>query len=268
MPHKRAKRSVREKNTKDTGFNNAPSGYRIDREELPKGAMRILMGGQIQADYRDKKNKRKRDADDANEKEKADVGGNRKKTENSQLTAHKQLKIRPEERLKDYNRRIDNKMRKDINSTIKSHSSEKTAKQMNKKMQDEDAKRKEKAEKKAKTKSDKLEKKREEETVTAAGSQSDSDGETIQPPRDFAGAERVRLNDVAQAPPSLPRMNRQAKRFGVEDSNAGSRVGAPLMRQLELEKERARVISLYRAQKGKRLENWVSSKEEAEAQVE
>ncbi|EOR04693.1 hypothetical protein J056_000026 [Wallemia ichthyophaga EXF-994] len=250
MPHKRAKRSVREKNTKDTGFNNAPSGYRIDREELPKGAMRILMGGQIQADYRDKKNKRKRDADDANEKEKAD------------------LKIRPEERLKDYNRRIDNKMRKDINSTIKSHSSEKTAKQMNKKMQDEDAKRKEKAEKKAKTKSDKLEKKREEETVTAAGSQSDSDGETIQPPRDFAGAERVRLNDVAQAPPSLPRMNRQAKRFGVEDSNAGSRVGTPLMRQLELEKERARVISLYRAQKGKRLENWVSSKEEAEAQVE
>lgn len=144
-------------------------------------------------------------------------------------------------------------MRKEINSTIKSNTSEKAAKQMNKKLEDREASKKESA--------TKAKEREEEMKAQEEAEEEDSDGETMKAPRDFAAAERVRLNDVAQAPPSLPRMNRQARRYGVEDSNAGNRVGAPLMRQMELERERQRVISLYRAQKGKRLENWVSSRE-------
>ena len=72
MPHKRAKRSVRDTQTKESGFNNAPSGYRIDNEQLPKGAMRVLMGGQIQAAYRDKKKRKRGDSDKDEEKNRAE----------------------------------------------------------------------------------------------------------------------------------------------------------------------------------------------------
>lgn len=229
MPHKRAKRSVRDKNTKESGFNNAPSGYRIDNEELPKGAMRILMGGKIQEQHRERK---------------------RQRTDASDNKEDKDLKIRPEERLKDFNRRIDNKMRKDINTSIKSNTSEKAAKRMNKIVEKEQEKEKQK-------------KRAAEELKAHQEAQAEEDdSEEERPERDFEVADQKRsLNDVAQAPPTLPRMKRQAKRSGVEDSSAGSRVGAPLMRQMELEKERDRVINLYRQQKGKRLESWVTNRE-------
>lgn len=54
-----------------SGFNNAPSGYRIDNEELPKGAMRILMGGKIQEQHRERKRQR---TDASDNKEDKDVG--------------------------------------------------------------------------------------------------------------------------------------------------------------------------------------------------
>ncbi|TIA88421.1 hypothetical protein E3P99_02592 [Wallemia hederae] len=253
MPHKRAKRSVRDTQNKETGFNNAPSGYRIDNEQLPKGAMRVLMGGQIQAAYRDKKKRKRGDSDKDGDKSKAE-----------------ELKIRPGERLGDFHRRVDDSMRRDINSTIRSNTSEKAAKRMNKKLEEEASSKETKklADKEKRDKKQREAAEAEAERAARAAQEEeegqDSDGETMKPVKDFAAAERVRLNDVAQAPPSLPRMKRQAKRYGVEDSNAGSRVGAPLMRQMELEKERQRVINLYRAQKGKRLEDWVSSKEKGE----
>ncbi|EIM23088.1 hypothetical protein WALSEDRAFT_59772 [Wallemia mellicola CBS 633.66] len=232
MPHKRAKKSVRDKNTKESGFNNAPSGYRIDNEQLPKGAMRILMGGKIQEQFRERK---------------------RQRTDESDNKEDKDLKIRPDERLKDFNRRIDNKMRKDINTSIKSNTSEKAAKRMNKIIEKEQEKEKQK-------------KRAAEELKAHQEAQAEEDdSEEERPERDFEVADQRRsLNDVAQAPPTLPRMKRQAKRFGVEDSSAGSRVGAPLMRQMELEKERDRVINLYRQQKGKRLESWVTNREKDE----
>ncbi|TIC18122.1 hypothetical protein E3Q13_02177 [Wallemia mellicola] len=232
MPHKRAKKSVRDKNTKESGFNNAPSGYRIDNEQLPKGAMRILMGGKIQEQFRERK---------------------RQRTDESDNKEDKDLKIRPDERLKDFNRRIDNKMRKDINTSIKSNTSEKAAKRMNKIIEKEQEKEKQK-------------KRAAEELKAHQEAQAEEDdSEEERPERDFEVADQRRsLNDVAQAPPTLPRMKRQAKRFGIEDSSAGSRVGAPLMRQMELEKERDRVINLYRQQKGKRLESWVTNREKDE----
>ncbi|TIB74374.1 hypothetical protein E3Q22_00661 [Wallemia mellicola] len=232
MPHKRAKKSVRDKNTKESGFNNAPSGYRIDNEQLPKGAMRILMGGKIQEQFRERK---------------------RQRTDESDNKEDKDLKIRPDERLKDFNRRIDNKMRKDINTSIKSNTSEKAAKRMNKIIEKEQEKEKQK-------------KRAAEELKAHQEAQAEEDdSEEERPERDFEVADQRRsLNDVAQAPPTLPRMKRQSKRFGVEDSSAGSRVGAPLMRQMELEKERDRVINLYRQQKGKRLESWVTNREKDE----
>ncbi|TIC23912.1 hypothetical protein E3Q12_01781 [Wallemia mellicola] len=232
MPHKRAKKSVRDKNTKESGFNNAPSGYRINNEQLPKGAMRILMGGKIQEQFRERK---------------------RQRTDESDNKEDKDLKIRPDERLKDFNRRIDNKMRKDINTSIKSNTSEKAAKRMNKIIEKEQEKEKQK-------------KRAAEELKAHQEAQAEEDdSEEERPERDFEVADQRRsLNDVAQAPPTLPRMKRQAKRFGVEDSSAGSRVGAPLMRQMELEKERDRVINLYRQQKGKRLESWVTNREKDE----
>ena len=40
--------------------NDAPAGYKIDKEELPKGAMRILLGGQTQNNYNKIKKEKKR----------------------------------------------------------------------------------------------------------------------------------------------------------------------------------------------------------------
>lgn len=79
MPHKRSKKSVRDKEQQnkfssvfiaysyklnDVLFrrtvNDAPSGYKIDKEELPKGAMRILLGGQTQNNYNKIKKEKKR----------------------------------------------------------------------------------------------------------------------------------------------------------------------------------------------------------------
>ena len=56
-------------------------------------------------------------------------------------------------------------------------------------------------------------------------------------------------------------MKRQARRAGIDQTTAGQRVGSSLMRQLELDKERERVINLYRLQKNKKLENWVNERE-------
>lgn len=62
---------IKKSNNLISGFNNAPSGYRIDNEQLPKGAMRILMGGKIQEQFRERKRQR---TDESDNKEDKDVG--------------------------------------------------------------------------------------------------------------------------------------------------------------------------------------------------
>lgn len=166
-------------------------------------------------------------------------------------------------------------MRKDINSTIRKNTNEKGLKKFKQKLEeDEMVRNKKNTNIKGNDKSNESDSgsDNESEIVKKKGKKraidDDSDDDQYDNDQydndndlDFAKAEKINLNDVVQAPPQLPKMKRQARRAGIDQTTAGQRVGSSLMRQLELDKERERVINLYRLQKNKKLENWVNERE-------
>lgn len=161
-------------------------------------------------------------------------------------------------------------MRKDINSTIRKNTNEKGLKKFKQKLEeDEMIRNKKNTQIEGNDKSNESDSgsDNESEIVKQKGKKrsidddSDDDQYDNDNDLDFAKAEKINLNDVVQAPPQLPKMKRQARRAGIDQTTAGQRVGSSLMRQLELDKERERVINLYRLQKNKKLENWVNERE-------
>ncbi|KAI0293389.1 hypothetical protein BC826DRAFT_1015225, partial [Russula brevipes] len=68
MPHKRAKRSIREQQRKERGADLAPpSGNNrtgISTERIPKSAARVLDAARIRAEYRQKRGRQETDAND------------------------------------------------------------------------------------------------------------------------------------------------------------------------------------------------------------
>ncbi|KDQ12126.1 hypothetical protein BOTBODRAFT_56988 [Botryobasidium botryosum FD-172 SS1] len=113
MPHKRAKKSVREAESSKRGSNLVPGA---DHDTIPKCMSRILDAERIRNEWKDKKRKRE-------ETESGGASKKKKKGSDEADEAKKSLQIMPGETLAHFNRRIEDGLRPLVRSAIKSSSS-------------------------------------------------------------------------------------------------------------------------------------------------
>ncbi|CAD6888080.1 unnamed protein product [Tilletia controversa] len=244
MPHKRAKRSVREADRFSKGHNNPPSGTSSKDGffgGLPKGAMRVLMGAQARADYQE----RKRAAGDAKRIgggktgdstgtgvaiPSPDVKGKGKAVKKALATAYDsnsskkegakhELKLLPGETLGNFNRRVEKTLAADITATLRAAAST-SEKKNNKKRkasaldEEEDAETaKEKSAEKAAARaaleptSQDLKKAREALVQNQQRRKHSGPEPGAEPIKDWAKVDqRRRINDIAIAPPKFTKV--------------------------------------------------------------
>ncbi|CED83403.1 hypothetical protein [Phaffia rhodozyma] len=328
MPHKRAKKSVRDATRKTNGKDQAPGAQDLEREGLPKGAMRILNSMQTQDDFRKRKRENKMGLSESGPgggKKKNKVAlatpserktGNSKATTNDALGPSSSLKIVPGESLAHFNRRVEDSLRANIavaSKKAQAHSTEIFRQEKEERKQKHDARVAEREEKKRlKAEQEAMEAEAEEEgsqnednfddeeeseskpkiiakagpsatsstskpaahpsngkltpTTTAKSTPSITVTPTaiaVKPKKvratEFASAvpssAPKRLNDIAQAPPTLtlPRLASKAIKAnaGSVETSAGARVGISVGQARILAEERERVIARYREIKEK-----------------
>ncbi|KAJ7132645.1 hypothetical protein C8R46DRAFT_1015455 [Mycena filopes] len=114
MPHKRAKRSIRDEQRSQKGSDLAPTrsgggGDALSSEPLPKSFTRALNAEQVRADYRAKRKLR----------EDGDGDDGPKKAKKRKLEVAK-AQIRPGETLAHFNKRIETDMRPLVRSAVQS----------------------------------------------------------------------------------------------------------------------------------------------------
>ncbi|OSD04906.1 hypothetical protein PYCCODRAFT_1363116 [Trametes coccinea BRFM310] len=254
MPHKRAKRSVREKKRTESGGDLKPGGKNsIENEEIPKGAARILNAAKVQQEYAEKKRKGLLEDGAGPSRKKRKTDG--KEGEKARASSNSHLRIQPGESISHFNRRVEDAMRHSVREAMQISSA---------KMRKA---RKEELEQKAAPSASK----RRSRSRSHGGSDDEaSDAEDEKPhksarkpvaakddkPKDFekisTSAPR-RLNDVVQAPPELKKLPRKAKKL-AEQGAAKKGDGAKTLRegvlsmaqQAMMEEERERAIRLYR----------------------
>ncbi len=218
MPHKRAKHSDRVAKRFAAGQDLAPGGDDGFFSDMPKGAMRILQGAKVQEAYRAKLQAKKKAEQDAatRAKTKAKVAADTNSSSGANDDAT-ELTIRPGEKLRDFNARVEQAMASDIHASFRSA----TRSQINARKRErrklraagidpdadpedvdkEEAARKAKADKAAALQASepsKADLKRQRQTIQRTGEI-----------KDFAKASQVKkINDVAQAPPTLTRAPR------------------------------------------------------------
>ncbi|KAJ7431434.1 hypothetical protein B0H11DRAFT_1891647 [Mycena galericulata] len=124
MPHKRAKRSIREEQRSQKGADLAPrsgggGGDPLSNEPLPKSFLRALNAEQVRADFRAK---RKRQRDDGDSNREYEGGGKEKRRKLGEKGEGKngngETKIRPGETLAHFNKRIESDMRPLVRSAV------------------------------------------------------------------------------------------------------------------------------------------------------
>ncbi|KAF7291930.1 hypothetical protein MIND_01218500 [Mycena indigotica] len=245
MPHKRAKRSLRDAHRTGQGIDNAPAKDHTDSlssEPLPKSFVRAINAVHIRAEYRAKRKLREEDGPgDGNEHK-----GKRSKTEANPSEA---TKIRPGETLAHFNKRIEGDMRPVVRNAMQAS----RALQRAQKKTELAAKHDKKA------------------NGQSRGMDSDNDNDTpinhqakpadiSRKPKDFqltSTAAPRRLNDIAQAPPDLSALVKKAQKkpggakVGVGKEKA-KEVVSPAQ-QLLLAQAREEAIRKYRELKAKRL---------------
>ncbi|EJD02864.1 uncharacterized protein FOMMEDRAFT_107879 [Fomitiporia mediterranea MF3/22] len=259
MPHKRAKRSIRERTKTERKLDLPPSESTFAQNDIPKSMARVLNAEIVQNAWREKK--RALDSETGG----VESGSKRKKRKTEGGGTEKaEIKIKPGESLRHFKRRVEDDMRPLVRSAMKNATS--VSKQKSKQSQkDVEAITKSSASKSKQGRADDNADSDSEDTSThrrkGKGRQNRS------PSPDFArisSSMPKRLNDVAQAPPELkaaPRLNRlvrkaQAGKSGgmngrednVEDDGI---ITLQQKRMMELEREKA--INRYRALKEAKL---------------
>ncbi|KAI8985666.1 hypothetical protein BD414DRAFT_537158 [Trametes punicea] len=253
MPHKRAKRSVREKKRIESGNDLFPGVKKsIEHEEIPKSAARVLNAAKVQQAYAEKK--RKGLAEDSGGPSRKRLKTEEKDGDGASGSNKSQLRIQPGESMAHFNRRVEDAMRHSVREAMQASSAK-----MRK------ARKEELTRKEAKSASKRRSRSRSQ--GRSEGDASDSDGERRRSsshrpetkddkPKDFekvsTSAPR-RLNDIVQAPPELKKLPRKAKKLaeqGVTKKSEGAktlREGVLSMaQQAMMEEERERAIRLYR----------------------
>ncbi|EPQ52145.1 hypothetical protein GLOTRDRAFT_64912 [Gloeophyllum trabeum ATCC 11539] len=233
MPHKRAKRSVREQQLAQRGSDLAPGNISVSAEGIPKSMARVLNAAKLHAEYRKRKN------EDQNE------GGKKKKKRKVQgdRADKADMKILPGESLAHFNRRVEDAMRPLVREAVQASSAleRKTRKEM----------LQEKAEKQ-KAKSDEVIKKQ----------QKSEDAEPERPDKAPSPAKKTdfptlstsqprRLNDIALAPPQFTKVPRLRKGEKAETTKAEGVLSMAQKQMMEAEREKA--IQRYRDMKKAKL---------------
>ncbi len=217
MPHKRAKHSDRVAKRFSLGKDLAPNADDGFFTELPKGAMRILQGAKVQEAHRAKLEAKKKAEQAALTKAKGKAKASTDNNAADSNEASSELTIRPGEKLRDFNARVEQAMAADVRASFKSASRSKinARKRERRKLrqagmdpdvdpedvEQEEANRKAKADKAAALEASqpsKADLKRQRQHIQQTGAI-----------KDFAKASQVKkINDVAQAPPTLTRAPR------------------------------------------------------------
>ncbi|KAF9448784.1 hypothetical protein P691DRAFT_668733 [Macrolepiota fuliginosa MF-IS2] len=241
MPHKKAKRSVREEQQKKQGSNLAPGKESISNEAMPKSAARILNAFQVREDYK-KKRKLEQDGSDTKTRDK------RRKTNDQQL------KIKSGESIQHFYRRVEDDMRSVVRTAVQ------TSKAVERKARNAEleAKRGNEAQKGIGSQTSKSKANKEPRAQPPPPpSDARKDPKTykdVERPKEFAALSTSaprRLNDIAQAPPELKKAPRITARLGA----VGRREGILSMVQKSMmEQEREKAIAHYRMLKATRLQ--------------
>ncbi|KAJ6516630.1 hypothetical protein C8R47DRAFT_1032119 [Mycena vitilis] len=114
MPHKKAKRSIRDQQRSQKGSDLAPirkaGGDALSSEPLPKSFMRAINATQVRADFHAKRKLQGEDGED----------GGQKKAKRRKVEGGVDAKIRPGETLAHFNKRIETDMRPLVRSAVQS----------------------------------------------------------------------------------------------------------------------------------------------------
>ncbi|KAF9220521.1 hypothetical protein BS17DRAFT_714383 [Gyrodon lividus] len=244
MPHKRAKRSVREqgKALRDTDL--APKTA-IEHEPIPKSVSRVLDAGRIRREYREKQRKLDGDNDEDNPRRK------KRRHDEADVTdgATKALKIKLGETVAHFNKRVENTMMPLIKTALQQSSA-----QARKVWKEEAAQEAEKRDKK-RNKSHQQHSETFKETsvpppTVCADEDSAKPWNTAYTAKEFQVASTSaprRLNDIAQEPPEIKKIPRGATK-GDRTSGVLSMAQRAMM-----DEERERAIRHYRELKARKL---------------
>ncbi|KAH9480099.1 hypothetical protein JR316_0006696 [Psilocybe cubensis] len=228
MPHKKAKRTVREKLRAERGEDLAPGKESLRDEDIPKSALRVFNAQAIRDEYKSKKRK----AEDSEER-----GGKKQK-----LSTGKQktsLRIQPGESMQHFNRRVEDDLRPLVKSAMQTSLA--VSRNVSK------AEREARLQKKGNGKSKPVEEEVKKPRVHSPPLQEDK---FVGRQKEFQSASSSaprRLNDIAQAPPELKKLPRGATK------SIGKRDGVLSMSQkVMMEAERQKAIMRYRQLKADR----------------
>ncbi|KZT23708.1 hypothetical protein NEOLEDRAFT_1136202 [Neolentinus lepideus HHB14362 ss-1] len=227
MPHKRAKRSTREKEKHQRGSDLAPREAGVSSEAVPKAMVRVLNAAKIQSEYRKRKNEEK-DRDEGSKKKRRKVGGEAKADKAD-------MQILPGESLSHFNRRVEDAMRPLVRSAVEASSAleRKTRKEM----------LREKTESNQTQNKPKQNNNSDIEQTKRKPSPSKTEFATL------STSQPKRLNDIAQAPPQFTRVPKTRK---VPEESKTYNVLSMAQKQM-MEEEREKVIKRYRDMKEKKL---------------
>ncbi|GJE85422.1 hypothetical protein PsYK624_015010 [Phanerochaete sordida] len=252
MPHKRAKRSVREKQRSANGTNLAPGALALSTEAIPKGAARVLNAAKVQAEFHQKR----RGEDDGSRPAK------KRRTEPQEGKGKAAMKIMPGESLAHFNRRVEESMRSSVREAVQTSAA--VARKVKKEEEEEKAARKASNSSKPARPASPTPQSKKKAGKAPAIDESDEEEPAAKPakggkaekekPTDFAAYKASaprRLNDIAEAPPEFKKLPRGAKASKTADVSAKGttslRDGLLSMAQKAmLEGERERVIRAYR----------------------
>jgi len=260
MPHKRAKRSLREEQRAQKGSDQAPplnhsSKQAISAEGIPKSVARVLNAAHVRQEWREKKRKLESGEDTEgreakSKKRRIDEGAVTKEKGITKMIRHPNTKgknetigIQPGESLGHFNRRVEDDMRPLVKSAMQSSSAQ--ARKVRK--SDLEAKSKSKS-KNGASASDEVG-----SPSPSTRPMSKHDGRPTEFQKVSTSAPR-RLNDIAQAHPEFKKLPRHSAKDGSETLKLTSgRTGVLSMKQkLMMEEEREKVILRYRALKERR----------------
>ncbi|TFY80570.1 hypothetical protein EWM64_g3438 [Hericium alpestre] len=243
MPHKRAKRSLREQNLQAKGKDLAPSSS-LSHEGIPKSVSRILNAAQVRGDYQEKKRKIESGEDVGPSKKRRKQGAGAKGKGETDIT------IKPGESLAHFNRRVEEDMRPLVRTAVQSAAA--VERQARKDKKKESAA-------KPQAKDDKRKKSETPEASPPPDKHHDR-------PKEFAKAATSaprRLNDIAMAPPDLKKLPRGAKKIKEDGGTYPKGSGVLSMAQKAMmEVERERIIKRYRELKQKKLQEAGSRRQE------
>ncbi|KAF7357171.1 hypothetical protein MSAN_01311800 [Mycena sanguinolenta] len=254
MPHKRAKRSVREQEQAKKGTDLAPTrgaGDALSNEPLPKGFARAINAVQVRAEFRKRKLENgdggNEDGDGPKKRRKVD-GDAKQKGKGKEET-----RIRPGETLAHFNKRIESDMRPLVRSAMQSSLA--TVRSARKSESSTAASPAAKSTAPRQTSSNSKSKAAADASIEESRDKPPKDKHASRP-KEFARTSTAaprRLNDIAQAPPDLSASLKRAKSNLKYNPNAkkASAVLSPAQ-QLQMVAAREEAVKRYREMKAAR----------------